>query len=71
MGTVFTVIGYRGDRDKSYGNTVGMRTIMQQTAVLKLRNYSVTVGLVLWYGVRLYSVCSTLQVFLVRDYFVC
>ena len=48
---------YRGDGDDlhgnttgrgmSYGNTVSMRTIMQQTAVLKLGNYSATVTVVL------------------------
>ena len=38
MGTVFTVIPWGGD--KSYGNTVGLGTIMQQTAVLKLRSCS-------------------------------
>ena len=39
-----------------------MGTIMQQTAVLKLRNYSVTVKLVLWYGAGLYCVYYTASI---------
>ena len=47
-----------GDGDGLHGRevsryTMGMGTIMQQTAVLKLRNYSVTVTLVLCYAAGL------------------
>jgi len=38
MGKIFAGIPWDGD--KSYGSTVGMGTIVQQTAVLKLRSYS-------------------------------
>jgi len=37
---------------------VGMGTIMQQTAVLKLRNYSATVTSVLWYSAGRYYTAS-------------
>jgi len=66
---------YRGDGDDlhgnttgrgmSYGNTVSMGTIMQQTAVLKLGNYSATVTVVLLYSIGL---CTALQVFLVAHF---
>ena len=50
------------DGDKSYGDTVGVGTIMQQTAVLKFRNYTATETIVLRYGVGLYCVYYTASI---------